>query len=69
MNWYSYSQGRLADIVLPLGEGLLFGRSHLYGTFRYILSLHTTYNIQKTQFKIIFNMAHASHGWPKHFGF
>ena len=34
-NWYSYLEGRLADILPILWEGLLNGRGHLYGTLRY----------------------------------
>ena len=38
-NWYSYLEGRLADILPILGDGLLNGRGHLYGILWYIIDI------------------------------
>ena len=35
-NWYSYLEGRLADILAILREVGLIGRGRLYSTLRYI---------------------------------
>ena len=34
-NWYSYLEGRIADILPTFGMGLVIGKGCLYGTLRY----------------------------------